>query len=369
MVGRELEYIQAAYEAGHLSGNGMFTAQCHQLFEQHFGFPQVLLTHSATAALEMAALLLQIAPGDEVILPSFTHVSTANAFALRGAKLVFADSLPDHPNVDTSQLEGLITDKTKVIVVVHYGGYPADMGAVLELSIRYRLFIVEDAAAALGARYKGIPVGTIGHLAAFSFHETKNLHCGEGGMLAVNDERFISRAEVIWEKGTDRAAMARGEVQQYGWKDLGSSFLPSELNAAYLLAQAEQIMPIQLHRRGLWERYADLLAEGERKGWYERLPADVSGDHNYHLMALNCRSAADREGLKSFLEKRGIMAVSHYRSLHRSDYFHLLHDGRELPNSDHFEACLLRLPLFHDLTETQVEAIAGAVKAFYSQST
>lgn len=365
MVGRELEYIRAAVESGHLAGNGMFTAQCHHFFEQHFGFSRVLLTHSATAALEMAALLLDIQPGDEVILPSYTHVSTANAFALRGARLVFVDSMPDHPNMDTSGIELLITDKTRVIVVVHYGGYPVDMGSVLDMSIRHRLYIVEDAAPAIGARYHGIPLGSIGHLAAFSFHETKNLQCGEGGMLVINDERFMQRAEVIWEKGTDRMAMFRGDVQQYGWKDLGSSFLPSELTAAYLWAQIEQFRAIQHHRRQLWENYAERLVSGMQKGWFQLLPTSSVGDHNWHVMALICHDRDERSRLISYLAERGIMAVSHYRSLHKSAYYHLRHDGRDLPNSDRFEDCLIRLPLFHDLQLEQVKAITHSLSAFY----
>lgn len=367
IVGKELEYIQAAVDSGKLSGNGMFTGQCHHFFEQHFGFEKVLLTHSGTAALEMAALLLDIQPGDEVIIPAYTFVSTANAFMLRGAQVVFADVLPDHPNIDTAQLEALITPRTKAIVVVHYGGHSVDMHSILDLSVRYRLWIVEDAAHAIGARYNGIPLGSIGHLAAFSFHETKNIHCGEGGMLVINDQRFADKADILWEKGTNRKAFFSGRADFYTWQGLGSSFLPSELNAAYLLAQTEHFSEIQRHRYQLWDAYKAGLTEGVDQGYFCLLPEQKGSYHNAHIMALVCKSSEERERLRLYLSEAGIMAVSHYRALHASPFFTPFHNGRPLPNSLHFEQHLLRLPLFHSLSEQQVATICLTVLSFYAQ--
>lgn len=367
IVGRELAYMQAAVETGKISGNGVFTGQCHHFFEQHFGFYKSLLTHSGTGALEMAALLLNIQPGDEVIMPTYTFVSTANAFLLRGAHIVFVDSAPDHPNMDVHAIEPLITERTKCIVVMHYGGYAVDMQVVLDLSVRYRLFIIEDAAHGIGARYNGLPLGSIGHLAAFSFHETKNVQCGEGGMLVVNDERFSHRAEVVWEKGTNRAAFARKETDTYHWIDIGSSFLPSELTAAYLLGQTEHFESICLRRRAIWEQYSANLQFGPANSWFTLLPETPGSVHNHHIVAIICRSASERESLIRHLDSLGIMAVSHYRCLHDSPYYKGRHDGRKLSNAKHFEDCLLRLPIYHDLTEAQVEEITKAIYSFYSR--
>jgi len=366
LAGREFEYMRAAVESGKLSGNGIFTQQCQHFFENHFGFPKTLLTNSGTAALEMAALLLDIGPGDEVIMPTYTFVSTANAFVLRGARIVFTDSLPGHPNMDTAVVESLITPKTKAIVCVHYGGFAVEMNALLDLCIRYHLFLVEDAAQAIGARYQGLPLGSIGHLAAFSFHETKNIQCGEGGMLVINDERFTDRAEIIWEKGTDRVAFHKKLISKYSWRDIGSSFLPSELSSAYLLAQTEQYENIRLRRRFLWERYIFCLREGEDAGHYS-LPPELPGiTHNHHILYLLCKSLEEREALRSHLESHGIMAAAHYQCLHSSAYYRSRHDGREMPNAAHFEACLLRLPLFHTLSEASIDEISSRVKSFYT---
>ncbi|MBN1187519.1 MAG: dTDP-4-amino-4,6-dideoxygalactose transaminase, partial [Bacteroidales bacterium] len=237
LTGKEMHYMYQAIYSGKISGNGIFTNKCHKFFEERFGFKKVLLTTSCTDALEMCAILAEIKPGDEVIVPSYTFVSTALAFVRQGAKIVFADSGDDNPNIDVNSLEGLITSKTKAIVPVHYAGIACDMDPIMDLAEKYKLLIIEDAAQAIDSYYKGKPLGSIGHLATFSFHETKNINSGEGGMLAINDKRFIKRAEIIWEKGTNRSEFFRGEVNKYGWIDIGSSFLPSEIIAAYLYAQ------------------------------------------------------------------------------------------------------------------------------------
>ncbi|MCB0513731.1 MAG: dTDP-4-amino-4,6-dideoxygalactose transaminase, partial [Bacteroidetes bacterium] len=268
-TGKETEYIQQAVQSGKISGDGMFTKKCHQFFESKYGFKKCLLTTSCTDALEMAAILIDIKEGDEVIMPSFTFVSTANAFVLRGANIIFADSYFDNPNIDADAIEQLITPKTKAIVVVHYAGMACDMDKIIELANKYKLFVIEDAAQAIDSFYisKGTkkPLGSIGHLAAFSFHETKNIISGEGGMLVINDERFIERAEIIREKGTNRSKFFRGEVDKYGWVDIGSSFLPSDIIAAFLYAQLENLDAIQTKRKEIWNSYFEGLKTLEER--------------------------------------------------------------------------------------------------------
>ena len=259
MTGKETQYIEQAVNSGKISGNGLFTKKCQDFFENKYGFIKCLLTTSCTDALEMAAILLNIKQGDEVIMPSFTFVSTANAFVLRGAKIIFADSKKDHPNIDENLLESLITPKTKAIVVVHYAGVACEMDTIMSLAKKHNIYVVEDAAQAIDSFYKGKPLGSIGHLSAFSFHETKNIQCGEGGMLAINDEQFKERAEIIWEKGTNRSAFFRGEVNKYGWVDIGSSFLPSEISAAFLWAQLESLDKIQNKRKEIYKHYQNEL--------------------------------------------------------------------------------------------------------------
>ncbi|MBT9393947.1 dTDP-4-amino-4,6-dideoxygalactose transaminase [Hymenobacter sp. NST-14] len=365
LAGPELEYIRQAVAAGKLSGNGLFTRRCQQFFEQHYGMAKALLTTSGTDALEMAALLLDIQPGDEVIVPSYTFTSTANAFVLRGARIVFADSRPDHPNLDVTQLEALITPRTRAIVPVHYGGQPCDMPALLALARRHTLWVVEDAAQAIEARFEGRPLGTFGHLAAFSFHETKNLSAGEGGLLAVNDPALAARAEIIWEKGTNRAAFARGEAARYEWVDVGSSFLPSELNAAYLWAQLESRHRIQQQRQHLWETYQSALAPLAAAGFFGLLPPVAGSQPNWHLFALLCRSEAERDALLAFLRQRHILAVFHYLPLHRSPYYAPRHDGRQLPHAERFGQTLVRLPLYHDLSRIGQQRVISTVQDFY----
>lgn len=368
LAGPELEYIRQAVAAGKLSGNGLFTQHCQQFFEHHYRIHKALLTTSGTDALEMAALLLDIQPGDEVIVPSYTFTSTANAFVLRGARIVFADSSSDHPNMDATQLESLITSRTRAIVPVHYGGTACDMATIMALAARYNLWVVEDAAQAIEATYQGQPLGTFGHLAAFSFHETKNLSAGEGGLLAVNDPALAARAEILWEKGTNRAAFARGEAARYEWVDVGSSFLPSELNAAYLWAQLENRESIQRQRQRLWQAYNTALAPLAAAGYFQLLPANAEGQPNWHLFALLCGSESERDRLLLFLRDQHILAVFHYLPLHSSPYYAFRHDGRLLPHATRFSQTLVRLPLYHDLQPAQQQRVVAAIQAFYQSS-
>ncbi|WP_288372843.1 dTDP-4-amino-4,6-dideoxygalactose transaminase [uncultured Algoriphagus sp.] len=369
LTGAEHDYLSKAVALGKLSGNGHFTQLCQSFFEEQYGFGKCFLTTSCTDALEMAALLLDIQPGDEVIVPSFTFVSTANAFALRGAKIRFVDSKADFPEMDEAKVEELISEKTKAIVAVHYAGVACEMDALQHLADKYNLTLIEDAAQAVGSFYKGKALGSFGKLAAFSFHETKNVHCGEGGMLMVNDPQLIKRAEVIWEKGTDRAALFRGEIDKYGWKDLGSSFLLSELQAAFLFAQLENLAGIQSRRKAIWEDYSNWFSG--KKDRIRVLPlaylktleeefkamgkvAIQTQPGNYHLFYLLFENAKLRKEYIQRLREKGIMAVFHYQSLHKSEYIknHQLEEfDRSLPNSDHFSNCLLRLPLFFELPE------------------
>lgn len=365
LTGRETDYIRQAVESGKISGNGVFTQKCQRFLEQRFGFRKVLLTTSCTDALEMAAILTEVGPGDEVIVPSYTFVSSALAFVRQGAKIVFADSRPDHPNLDLDGVEALITPRTKVLVVVHYAGVACDMDRALELARTHGLLVVEDAAQAIDATYRGRPLGGIGHLGCFSFHETKNIIAGEGGALAINDERFARRAEIIWEKGTNRAEFFRGEVNKYGWVDTGSSFLPSEIIAAFLWAQLEQLDPIQAKRKALWAAYAAGLADLARRGRFllPNLPDYAS--NNAHMFYLVCRSLEERTALIAHLKQHGILAVFHYLSLHQSPFYAPKHDGRELPNADRYADRLLRLPMYYGLAADQVAEICARIRDFH----
>ena len=354
LTGKETQYIEEAVKSGKISGNGIFTQKCQQFFESNYGFKKSLLTTSCTDALEMAAILINIKEGDEVIIPSYTFVSTSNAFVLRGAKIVFADSMPNHPNIDASKIESLITSKTKAIVPVHYAGVACDMDTIMELAEKYDLFVVEDAAQAIDSYYTGKDgikkaLGSIGHLAAFSFHETKNIISGEGGMLAINDEQFINRAEIIWEKGTNRSSFFRGEVDKYGWVDVGSSFLPSEIVAAFLWAQLENLENIQNTRKAHWENYNLELNEWAKKHEISLPELPSYATNNAHMFYLVCKNLEQRTALIQHLKQNGIMAVFHYISLHKSPFYESKHDGRILPETDNFTDCLLRLPLFLEL--------------------
>ncbi|QWD27072.1 dTDP-4-amino-4,6-dideoxygalactose transaminase [Polynucleobacter paneuropaeus] len=365
--GRELVYIAESVASGKISGDGLFTKKCHDFFEQRLGFTKALLTTSCTDALEMSSLLLNIAPGDEVIVPSFTFVSSANAFALRGAKIVFADSKVNHPNIDVELLETLITERTKAIVVVHYAGVACDMDAVMAIGKKYNLAVVEDAAQAIDSYYKGKPLGTIGQFGALSFHETKNITAGEGGLLAVNDVSLINRAEIIREKGTNRSAFFRGDVDKYGWVDLGSSFLPSDIVAAYLYAQLESLNVIQNCRKKIWARYHEAFSQ-ELSGFGVQLPIIPEwATNNAHMYYLVVNNLEQRSELIDWLKENGIHATFHYLSLHSSPYFSKLHDGRDLPNSNRFSDCLIRLPLYFELSDLDQEKIIKTVINFFKK--
>lgn len=361
LSGKETLYIQEAVQSGKISGDGMFTKKCHHFFEERYGFKKCLLTTSCTDALEMAALLINVQPGDEVIIPSYTFVSTANAFALRGAKIVFADSTGLNPNIDVSTLESLITSKTKAIVPVHYAGIACDMDAVMAMANKYSLWVVEDAAQAIDSFYFKRPLGSIGHLAAFSFHETKNIISGEGGMLVVNDEKFIKQAEIIREKGTNRSAFFRGEVDKYGWVSLGSSFLPSEIISAFLYAQLEHLNEIQARRKVLWHKYWEgLYAPLRTKGI--QFPQFIKGaTNNAHMFYMVCKNLEQRTSLLEALKSAGIWAVFHYLSLHKSPYFEYKYIGTPLPWSDFYSDTLMRLPLFYELKEEEQNSIISTI--------
>jgi dTDP-4-amino-4,6-dideoxygalactose transaminase len=365
LTGKETIYIEDAAKRGKLSGDGYYTKKCQSFFEEKYGFKKVFLTTSCTDALEMAAILLDIQQGDEIIIPSYTFVSTANAFILRGATIRFADSHLEHPGMDEDNIETLITPNTKAIVVVHYAGIACDMDKITALAKKYNLYIIEDAAQAIDSFYKGKALGSIGHFAAFSFHETKNIISGEGGMLVINDEQFIQRAEIMREKGTNRNKFFRGEVDKYNWVDIGSSFLPSEITAAFLLAQIEQMDFIQQKRRMLWNTYYNELQILKHKGIILPTIPDFASN-NAHAFYLICNNLKERDALIQHLKTDNIMAVFHYLSLHGSPYFKEKHDGRILPNADKFSDCLIRLPLYFELTQKDItDIIVPLVKSFF----
>ncbi|MFN8344543.1 MAG: dTDP-4-amino-4,6-dideoxygalactose transaminase [Spirosomataceae bacterium] len=362
LSGKETQYIEEAVKSGKISGDGLFTKRCHTFFEHRYGFTKCLLTTSCTAALEMAAILLNIQSGDEVILPSYTFVSTANAFVLRGAKIIFADSNPLNPNLDAAQLESLITPRTKAIVAVHYAGIACDMEKIMQLAEKYRLFVVEDAAQAIHSYYLDKPLGSIGHLAAFSFHETKNIISGEGGMLVINDPGFIERAEIIREKGTNRSQFFRGEADKYSWVDIGSSFLPSEITAAFLFAQLENVERIQAKRRLLWDYYLERLAPLEKQGRLKLPYLPAYATNNAHIFYLLLADNRERQKVIDTLKAHDILAVFHYLSLHTSPYFQSKHDGRALVHADRYTDTLLRLPLYFELELSEAETICRLIE-------
>lgn len=366
LTGKEVHYLYQAVLSGKISGNGQFTKKCQQFFEEKYGFKKCLLTTSCTDALEMAAILLDIQEGDEVIMPSYTFVSTSNAFVLRGAKIVFADSYADHPNIDPAQIKQLITPKTKALVVVHYSGIACDMDPIMDMAEEHNLFVVEDAAQAVDSYYKGKPLGGIGHLAAFSFHETKNIISGEGGMLVINDERFAERAEIIWEKGTNRSAFFRGEVDKYGWVDVGSSFLPSEIIAAFLYAQLENLEDIQSRRKQMWQQYHEGLESLSTNGILGLPNIPKYATNNAHMFYLVLPDTEQRQALILALKSMGIHAVFHYLSLHLSPFYKDKHDGRSLPNCDRYADCLVRLPFYYELTE--LNYIIKTIRTFYEKN-
>lgn len=368
LTGKEAHYMYQAVAEGKLSGNGAFTKKCQHFFEERYGFKKCLLTTSCTDALEMAAILCDIQPDDEVIVPSYTFVSSALAFVRAGAKIVFADSMKENPNIDAEQIEALITPRTKVIVPVHYAGVACDMDRIMEIANKYNLIVVEDAAQAIDSYYKGHPLGSIGHMSAFSFHETKNIISGEGGMLCINDERFIRRAEIIWEKGTNRAEFFRGEVNKYGWVDTGSSFLPSEVIAAFLWAQLENLDAIQSRRKHLWELYYTHLSPIANSPSPKLVLPTIPdyATNNAHMFYLVCNNLEERTKLIKHLKVNGILAVFHYLSLHSSPYYTDKHDGRELPECDRYADCLVRLPMYYDMKDDEGRNICDVIRDFIS---
>lgn len=358
-TGQETEYIKDAVSKGKISGNGYYTQLCHSFFEQKYGFLKCLLTTSCTDALEMAAILIDVKEGDEIIMPSYTFVSTANAFVLRGAKIVFADSNPNHPGIDEDKLEALITPKTKAIVPVHYAGVACNMDKIMDVAQRHNLYVIEDAAQAIDSYYTGKDgvkraLGSIGHLAAFSFHETKNIISGEGGMLVINDAAFAKRAEIIWEKGTNRSAFFRGEVDKYGWVDIGSSFLPSEIIAAFLWAQLENIEAIQTKRKAIWNQYYEGLSNWAKNNNVQLPFVPEYATNNAHMFYLVFPTLEQRQSVINTLKEKDMHSVFHYISLHNSTFFEKQHQGNQLTHSDNYSNCLLRLPFYYELDPSLV---------------
>jgi len=365
VVGRELEYIQQAIDNGHISGDGPFTKKCHAFFEQELGVPKALLTTSCTHALEMSAILLEIQPGDEVVIPDFTFVSTVNAFVLRGAEPVFLDVRPDTLNLDESKLEALITPRTKAIVPVHYAGVGCEMDTIMEIARRRHIAVVEDNAHGLFGKYKGKYLGTFGSMASQSFHETKNFTSGEGGALLINDPALVERAEIIREKGTNRSRFFRGQVDKYTWVDIGSSYLPSDILAAFLLAQLEQREKIQRHRKQVWELYYAGL-----KDWANthdvQLPFVPDGcEQSYHMFYLLMPNLELRQKLIAYLRERGVYSVFHYLPLHLSDMGQRF-DGKigDCPVTERASDQLIRLPFHNSLTSTEQEQVIDLLHEF-----
>ena len=367
MTGRETEYIRQSVESGKISGNGLFTKKCQSFFEKRYGFRKCILTTSCTDALEMAAILAEVGPGDEVIVPSYTFVSSALAFVRQGAKIVFCDSCRDNPNIDPAEIEKLVTPRTKVIVPVHYAGVACDMDAIMDIANRHNLLVVEDAAQAVDSFYTGRdgvrrPLGSIGHLAAFSFHETKNIISGEGGMLVVNDPRFVRRAEIIWEKGTNRAEFFRGEVNKYGWVDTGSSFLPSEIVAAFLWAQLENLDRIQARRCEIWNVYRAGLAPFSERGLFSMPDIPAHATNNAHMFYLVFPDLGKRTKFIAEMKEQNVQCVFHYLALHDSEFYRSKHDGRQLPNCDRYADCLVRLPLYYEL---EPDLVLAAIRSMF----
>lgn len=365
-TGREIQNITSAASFGHISGNGTYTQKCHDFFEQKYGFKKTFLTSSCTDALEMAAILMDLKEGDEVIMPSYTFVSTTSPFILRGAKVVFADSLHDHPNIDLDHAESLINENTKVLMVMHYGGVAVDMDKAVDLTKKYNLILLEDTAHAIDSYYKDKPLGSFGHFSTCSFHETKNISSGEGGLLAINDPSYIKRAEIVWEKGTNRSAFTRGEVSKYEWVDVGSSFMPSDMIAAFLYAQLKCINDIQKTRINIWKRYYNKLKNLAKKDRFQLPELPEYATNNGHVFYLVTKTKSERDKLLDHLNDNSIQAVFHYLPLHLSPYYKAQYIGKELKNVQKFSDRLIRLPLFYELKPEIVDYISEKVVEFYT---
>ncbi len=361
----EFNYIKDAYESNKVSGDGKYTKLCNKFMEERFHANKVMLTTSGTHSIEMAALLLDIKPGDEVILPSFTFVSTANAFALRGAKLVFCDIREDNLNIDEKKIESLITEKTKVIAPVHYAGVACEMDTIMELANKYNLYVVEDAAHAIGAKYKGKYLGTIGHIGCFSFHETKNYSMGEGGAILINDEKFVEEAEIVREKGTNRSKFFRGQVDKYTWVSIGSSYLPSDINAAILYSQFEHFDEINEKRIHIFKRYYEGLKALEDKGLL-RLPIiDKDYEINGHLFYILLKDADTRDRLLKYMNNNGVNCTFHYIPLHTSDLSKELYGEFKLPITEDLSYRLMRLPIYYTLADEDIDYVLAKLYEFF----
>lgn len=365
IIGSEIKNIAKALENNHLCGDGVYTKKCCEILKNITGAQKVLLTTSCTHALEMAAILIDIFPGDEVIMPSYTFVSTANAFALRGAKIVFVDIRPDTMNIDENKIEAAITPRTKAIVPVHYGGVACEMDTIMAIASRNNLIVIEDAAQGLGASYKGKPLGSIGQLGTLSFHETKNIHCGEGGAILINDNKYTERAEIIREKGTDRSKFFRGQINKYSWVDLGSSYLPSELNAAFLYSQLDEMGMIIEYRKNIWDAYYKGLKELENQNFIE-LPIVADRDsHNAHMFFIKVRDINQRQKLISFLKENEIQVVFHYIPLHSS--VEGVKVGTFFGNDEYTtkeSERILRLPMHYKLSTDNIKYIISCINRF-----
>ncbi|WP_028980066.1 dTDP-4-amino-4,6-dideoxygalactose transaminase [Sporocytophaga myxococcoides] len=365
IIGKELEYIRQAVESGKISGDGKFSKLSQSLLEKRFGYGKVLLTSSCTDALEMTAILLNISEGDEVIMPSFTFVSTANAFILRGAKVVFAEIRPDTLNIDESKIEALITPKTKALVIVHYAGISCDMEKISAITQKHSIALVEDAALAIDSYYKGKALGSFGQLSTLSFHETKNIISGEGGALIINDPQYYDRAEIIREKGTNRAKLFRGEINKYEWVDIGSSYLPSEIIAAFLYAQLENMDTILKRRITLWNHYFQKLKPLQELSVVTLPVLSEGSTMNGQLFYILCKDEKDRNALLDFLNLEKIKAVFHYLPLHLSPFFMNKHDGRSLPVTESASGRLIRLPLFYEMKDEEQNYIISKIFDFF----
>ncbi len=364
-TGKEIQNITSAASFGHISGNGLYTKKCQEFFEKKYGYRKTFLTSSCTDALEMATILMELKEGDEVIMPSYTFVSTTSPFILRGANILFADSMQNHPNIDLDHAESLITENTKVLMVMHYGGIAVDMDEAVAICRKHNIILLEDTAHAIDSFYKGRPLGSFGEFATCSFHETKNISSGEGGLLIINDDKYIKRAEIVWEKGTNRSAFSRGEVSKYEWVDVGASYTPSDMIAAFLYAQLKHIDDIHDTRISIWNRYHDNLANISKLGHFELISIPDYATNNGHVFYLITGDMAERDRLLSHLNNNMIQAVFHYLPLHSSPYFKHKYQGRPLINTDKFANRLIRLPLFYELPLDVVDIICGKIEEFY----
>jgi dTDP-4-amino-4,6-dideoxygalactose transaminase len=367
LYGNEIRYITEAVQNGKISGDGIFTARCQDLLQRRYGFGKTLLTTSCTDALEMMAILCNLEKGDEIVAPSFTFVSTVNPFVMRGATIQFCDVKPEYPCIDENKIEELINERTKMIVAMHYGGIACDMNKIMEIAKRHNLVVAEDAAHSIDAYYYDRPLGGIGHLSSFSFHETKNIIAGEGGAIVLNDNSFCERAEIIREKGTDRSKFFRGEIDKYSWVDVGSSFLPSEVTAAFLFAQLENIDHIQAKRKLLWNTYYNELQPASDAGWIKLPQIPSFAKHNAHLFYIVTQSEKERASLIRYLQQHDIMAIFHYQPLHSSPFWKENYKGTPLDQTDKFATTLLRLPLYYDLSVEEASYVARKIIDFYGR--